>query len=298
MLKITVPATSANIGSGFDCMGLALGHYNHIYMQEWYGCDITSTDGVLVPLDESNLIYSTAKRLFEICGRPFTGLKIEQVNNIPLARGMGSSSACIAGALVGANQLLGCPMTMGDLVDLAARIEGHPDNSTPALVGGFVTAVLENGRVSYSRAPVSQELMFLAVVPNFEIKTSDARRALPAMLPYGDAVFNLSRSALISCAFASGQWDKIALGVQDRIHQPYRLPLIENGAKVLDYMGNMGAYGAYISGSGSTLMAIVSRDSSAGIKAKLTQFLEQCGLAEWRVLTLEADNCGTQINNT
>ena len=138
MLKITVPASSANLGAGFDALGLALTLYNRVWMEEADGCHIESADGVPIPTDETNLIYHTARVLYRRCGRPFRGLHIRQENNIPMARGLGSSSACIAGGLLGANELLGRPCELAQLVDLAAAMEGHPDNSTPALLGGFV----------------------------------------------------------------------------------------------------------------------------------------------------------------
>ena len=131
MIKIRVPATSANLGAGFDALGLALGFYNYVEMEESDRIDITSADGIEVPADETNMIYVAARDLYEICGRKLEGLKIIQTNNIPMARGLGSSSACIVAGLAGANHLLGNPLTQDDLVDLAAQIEGHPDNTAP-----------------------------------------------------------------------------------------------------------------------------------------------------------------------
>ena len=148
MVKVKIPATSANIGSGFDSLGLAVTLYNYVFMDEYDGLQINSLDGIPIPSDETNLVYTTAKSLYELCGKPFHGLRIHQENNIPMARGLGSSSACIIGGLLGANELLGRPLSRNELVDLAAKMEGHPDNSTPALVGGLVTAVLTDcGRV-------------------------------------------------------------------------------------------------------------------------------------------------------
>ena len=144
-VRVQVPATSANFGSGFDCLGAALDLYNLIEMEEADGCRIEICDDAAVPADETNLIYTTARDFYARCGRPFPGLHIRQWNGIPTARGLGSSSACIAGALLGANELLGRPCTLDELVDLAAVAEGHPDNSTPALLGGFVAAAHRRG---------------------------------------------------------------------------------------------------------------------------------------------------------
>lgn len=143
MIKIQIPATSANLGAGFDALGLALTYYNYVEMEESDRIEISSSDDINIPTDENNLIYISAKDLFNICGKNLKGLKIRQTNNIPMARGLGSSSACIVAGIVGANMLLGNPLSTDDLVDLAAQIEGHPDNTAPALLGGIVTAVFD-----------------------------------------------------------------------------------------------------------------------------------------------------------
>ena len=178
MVKVKIPATSANIGSGFDSLGLAVTLYNYVFMDEFDGLQISSMDSVPIPCDETNLVYTTAKSLFELCGRPFYGLRIHQENNIPLARGLGSSSACIIGGLMGANELLGRPLSHNELINLAAKMEGHPDNSTPALVGGLVTAVLDgSGEVYYVKQVIKHDLRFATFIPDFELKTSTRRAA-------------------------------------------------------------------------------------------------------------------------
>ena len=136
MVHLQIPATSANLGAGFDSLGIAVTLYNQVNIDESEGVSITALDGAAIPLDESNLIYQTASRLFRLCGRPFRGLTIQQVNEIPMARGLGSSSACIVAGLLGANELMGRPLGMGDLLNEAAAVEGHPDNVAPALLGG------------------------------------------------------------------------------------------------------------------------------------------------------------------
>ena len=139
MIKIQIPATSANLGAGFDALGLALNYYNYVDMEEADGIRIESLDGTEIPTDASNLVYDAAHILYDICGRKLSGLNIRQTNNIPMARGLGSSSACIIAGLIGANKLMGEPMGVDDLVNLSAQIEGHPDNTAPALLGGIVT---------------------------------------------------------------------------------------------------------------------------------------------------------------
>ena len=149
MIKLQIPATSANLGAGFDALGLALSYYNTAEMEENDVIDIKSLDGTPIPQDEKNLIYVSVKDLYDVCGKPLKGLTLRQTNAIPMARGLGSSSACIIAGLVGANKMLGDPLTKDDLVDLAAQIEGHPDNTAPALLGGIVTAVFDGRSVNW-----------------------------------------------------------------------------------------------------------------------------------------------------
>ena len=175
MIKIQIPATSANLGAGFDALGLALTYYNYIEMEECDKIDITAADGLDIPTDERNLIYISAKDLFAVCGKKLEGLKLIQTSNIPMARGLGSSSACIIAGLVGANKMLGDPLTKDDLVDLAAQIEGHPDNTAPALLGGIVTAVFDGRKVHWVKQEVFTKLKFVAIIPDFELKTEEAR---------------------------------------------------------------------------------------------------------------------------
>lgn len=258
MIKIQVPATSANLGSGFDSLGLALKFYNRVLMEEFDGVDISTSDGSDVPTDENNLIYTSAKFLFDLCGRPFKGLKLVQENNIPMTRGLGSSSACIVAGLVGANALMNNPLSKDDLVNLAARLEGHPDNSTPAILGGLVTAVFDGNRVYSVKVPISGRLKFAAFIPDFELKTEVARAALPKEVPHKNAVYNLSRAALMTASLFSGRLDNLRIAAGDKLHQPYRLKFIEGAQDIFNLANKIGAYATFISGAGPTLMAMVN----------------------------------------
>lgn len=294
MIRIKIPATSANIGSGFDSLGLAVTMYNQVNIDEYDGVCIKSLDGVAVPLDQNNLVYKTVKYLYDLCGKPLKGLCIEQVNNIPMARGLGSSSACIVGGLIGANELLGRPFNNDRLLNCAATLEGHPDNVAPALLGGLVTAVLEGGKVWYVKQEIKPDLCFATIIPDFELKTSLARAALPKEIPHKDAVYNLSRAALMSVSLYSGNYQNIRAAADDRLHQPYRLRLIKGAEQVLDHCYAIGAYGAYISGAGSTLMAIVDR-SRTDFEEKLRSRLDAMGLESWKLQMLSIDNRGAVI---
>lgn len=294
MIKIQIPATSANLGAGFDALGLALNYYNYVNIEEDDGVKIVALDGNEIPTDETNLVYETAKTLYDICGKPFTGLHIEQVNNIPMARGLGSSSACIIAGLVGANTLMGNPLSLDDLVDLSAQIEGHPDNTAPALLGGIVTAVFDGKVVHWVKQEVHTSLKFIVVIPDFELKTEKARACLPKEVSHKDAVYNLSRAALFSASLLTGKYENLRTAVHDKLHQPYRMELIPYGRDVFDIAYSLGAYASYVSGAGPSLMAIVDHENEFFV-GKMRFALDKMGLNAWNVKELEIDNKGTII---
>jgi homoserine kinase len=282
------------LGAGFDALGLALTYYNYVEMEEADCIDISSSDGVEVPTDKSNLIFESARDLYEVCGKKLEGLRLVQTNNIPMARGLGSSSACIVAGLVGANTLLGNPLTTDDLVDLAAQIEGHPDNTAPALLGGIVTAVFDGRKVHWVKQEVFTKLKFAALIPDFELKTEKARACLPSEVSHKDAVYNLSRAALFSASLLTGKFENLRTAVHDKLHQPYRMELIPNCREVFDIAYNHGAYGVYISGAGPTIMAIAD-DGNEYFAGKTRFSLENAGLAGWQVREFRIDNEGTKI---
>lgn len=294
MFKIQIPATSANLGAGFDALGLALTFYNYVEMEESDKIDIASSDGLDIPTDEKNLIYISAKDLFNVCGKKLKGLKLRQTNSIPMARGLGSSSACIIAGLVGANKMLGDPLTKDDLVDLSAQIEGHPDNTAPALLGGIVTAVFDGRKVHWVKQEVFTKLKFVAIIPDFELKTEQARACLPKEIAHKDAVYNLSRAALFSASLLTGKFENLKTAVDDRLHQPYRMELIPHCKDVFDIAYTHGAYGAYISGAGPTIMAIVDENNTY-FAGKMKFSLDNAGLNGWQVHEFRIDNEGTKI---
>ena len=297
MIKLQIPATSANLGAGFDALGLALQLYNDVEMEECDTVAISSTDNTPVPTDESNLIYTAAKDLYQVCGKTLKGLRLVQTNRIPMTRGLGSSSACIVAGLVGANQLLGDPLQTDDLVDLAAQIEGHPDNTAPALLGGIVTAVFDGRRVHWVKQEVYTKLRFAAMIPDFELKTERARACLPTEVSHKDAVYNLSRAALFSASLLTGKFENLRTAVHDKLHQPYRMALIPRAREVFDIAYAHGAYAVYISGAGPTVMAIADEDN-AYFAGKLRFSLDNAGMKGWQVLELSIDNAGCTLQKT
>lgn len=293
MIRVSVPATSANMGSGFDCMGIALTIRNTVEMDFCDHIDITNANGLDLPAGEDNLIYSCAKHVFDIAGKRMDGLRIVEHCNIPMTRGLGSSSACTVAGLCGANALLGDPLDEEAIINLAAIIEGHPDNSTPAIRGGFVAAMLENGRVWQVRVPISGRLRFCAFIPEFELKTEKARAALPKEVTMRDAVFNLSRAALLAGSLVAGELHNIGVATDDRLHQPYRFDMIPEGREVAARARELGALGSFISGAGPTIMAVVDRASLDFEKRVRERFSEE--FPSWRVQMLDCDEEGVHI---
>jgi homoserine kinase len=295
MIKITVPATSANLGPGFDALGIALKLYNIVWMEEAENILISTTDGTQIPTSEKNLVYKTAHFLYELCGKQLSGLHISQENNIPMTRGLGSSSACIVAGLIGANALLGGPLSKEDLVNLAGVLEGHPDNSTPALLGGLVTAVLDENRVYSVKVPISGRIKFAAFIPDFELKTEVARAALPKEVSHKDAAFNLSRTSLMMASLFTGRLDNLRIAVQDKLHQPYRLRFIPGAEEIFAICEKLSAYASFISGAGPTLMAMVNV-TDLGFREKAQAEITKSH-PDWQLLMLDCDETGATVES-
>lgn len=295
MIRIQIPATSANLGSGFDSLGIALTMYNQVWMEVSDETVITSKDDIKVPTDKSNLIYWSAEHLYKVCGKQFPGLTIIQENNIPMTRGLGSSSACIVAGLVGANRFLGNPLTKKDLVNLASEIEGHPDNTTPALMGGLVTSTIDGGKVYSVSVPVAENIRFGVFIPPFELSTEYARGVLPENYTKEQAVFNLSRSSLMTSSLFSGSLENLRVAVQDQLHQPYRKSLIKGYDTVFRTSYELGSYGTYVSGAGPTIIAIIDDKHTADFENHAISSLEEKGCTGWRFTVLSADSEGAKI---
>ena len=186
-------------------------------------------------------MYRSAKGLFDKVGKKIPPLKIVQTNPIPMARGLGSSSACIIAGLLGANRMLGDVLNTQELLTLATSIEGHPDNVAPALLGGLTSSVYENGVVYSVKRDVDQTLCFAAIVPDYKLLTEAARAALPKEIAHKDAVYNLSRAALVPAAFCEGRHDLLAIATEDKLHQPYRMPLMPGSKEVFEMARLCGA---------------------------------------------------------
>ncbi|MEG1549623.1 MAG: homoserine kinase [Ruthenibacterium sp.] len=295
MIKVSVPATSANLGAGFDSCGLALSLYNTASFAEMDGISITSSDGSFVPQGPGNLLYHTAQEVYRLCDKPFKGLSIVQTNAIPMARGLGSSSACIAAGILGANALLHNPLSAQDILTLATQMEGHPDNVAPALRGGFVVSAFDEGKVYALQKPIANTLAFAAFVPNFKLLTEKARAVLPKDVSRKDAVYNLSRAALLAAAFCTERYEFLSVATKDSLHQQYRLPLIAGGGAVFALCEKLGAMGTFVSGAGPTILAVVRADNAAFFTQANAALTQDAQLNAFTLHRFTADNTGATV---
>ena len=296
MIRVAVPATSANVGAGFDAVGLAVGLYNTVEFSEAETLSITAADGTEVPHGEDNLVYVSARYLFDKAGAPVPGMRIVQTNPIPMARGLGSSSACIIAGLLGANRMLGEPFGRAELLEFATEIEGHPDNVAPALLGGLVCSAREGGKVYAVRHDLDESLAFAAVIPDYQLLTSAARAALPASVAHADAVYNLSRAALLSEAFCGGRHELLPIVTQDRLHQQYRMRLMPGAQEVFAAARQLGALAVYVSGAGSTMMAVTEQAEAYTFCKRLKAWLAASDTCRtFSLRRLAADNRGAAV---
>ncbi len=262
---VRVPASTANLGPGFDTLGMALQLYAWVEMSWSNKPDITLYGDHLegVPTDESNLMYEVASQLLKEAGVQVRPLRIAMYSDIPLARGLGSSAAAIVGALVAANQLAGCPFTDDELLQKATRLENHPDNVGAALYGGIVVASWDRARAEAIRIEPDRRLKCLAVIPRFHLPTAKARSVLPDTVTLSEAVSNVSSSSLLVAALSSGRLDILSYAMKDKLHQPYRMQLIPGMPDILAHATEHGALGAALSGAGPTLLALVDQSALA-----------------------------------
>ncbi len=296
-IKVRVPATSANMGPGFDSMGIALNLYNHVTVEDMgTGLVIDIPDDItskFLAKDERNLVYVSMKSVFDKVAYHPRGLHIVLENNIMVTRGLGSSSAGIISGLVAANEMTGRQLSKDDLLSMAAEIEGHADNVTPALLGGFTINVKQDNSIKYVKTDVKDDLRFAAFVPDFFLQTKKARSVLPRSVSMKDAVYNTGRSALLAASIISGKYDNIRAAVGDKLHQRYRKRLIPGMDDIFKYSYQNNALGVYLSGAGPTIVSIIHGDNRE-FENKMRTFLSE-NMQNWQLYMLRADNCGAKV---
>lgn len=257
-MMIRVPASSANLGPGFDSFGIAWQLYNEIDFQlseetQILGCAERFCN-------EQNLSCVAYRRVLERCGIPNEGVTIRFGRTaIPVSRGLGSSAALIAAGVMAANELHDLGLSRDELFLLATEVEGHPDNVAPALYGGLSVSAMNGGRALTRRFPISDKLTFTALIPPFELSTALARSVLPETVSREDAIFNISRAALLLRALGDGDGELLSFAMRDRIHQPYRAKLIDGFTHARIEAQECGASAICISGAGSTLLCVATR---------------------------------------
>lgn len=259
MHKIKVPASTANMGSGFDSIGMALSLYNEIEFETIDNGLIIETDEG-IPTDETNLVYISLKNTLDKIGHKIPGLRIRQTNRIPQTRGLGSSSACVVSGIIAANIIAGGILSTEKMISIATEIEGHPDNVLPAFIGGMAAGALEDGQVRYIGIRPPERLRCCIMVPDFELSTALAREVLPATVELKDAIFNISRAALMVGAVAQGNLELMRVAMQDKLHQQYRKKLIPDFDYVVQSAQECGSLGCCLSGAGPTIIAFLDKD--------------------------------------
>ncbi|MCH1641603.1 homoserine kinase [Paenibacillus timonensis] len=282
-VRVKVPASTANLGPGFDTLGMALNLYSWIEMKPAASTVFRLHGGNLegLPTDKSNLVYQVAQSVFAEAGVILPELEISMKSDIPLTRGLGSSASAIVGALFAANLLIGEPLSQAKLFDMATALEKHPDNVGASLFGGIITAVWDGSHADVLRIEPPADLEVLVAIPDFQLSTSKAREALPKQISLQDAVYNVSRTSLLTAALAAGRLDLIPAAMRDRLHQPYRASLVPGMARILEEATAHGALGAALSGAGPTLLCLTDRRQGTDdqLESFLLEVLGEQGIA-------------------
>lgn len=303
-MKVTVkvPATSANLGPGFDCLGLALPIYNEITVEETVmpgsGVEINiideteKYDTLSIPKDENNIVYKAIELLYNFVGQTASDIKITIKTNIPVTRGLGSSAAVIVGGLIAANELLGSPADEAVLLSIASEVEGHPDNVTPAMMGGFCVASLdEDGSVPYSKIDWPEDWKLTVLIPDYELDTKIARSILPETISIPDAAFNIRKASMLIDAVYRKDADLMKKCLKDKLHQPYRTELVKGFKELTELLENKDdILGCVISGAGPTIMVISKNDGFEKVEGEVKQiFADYNVYCDIRTLDIETE---------
>jgi homoserine kinase len=299
-VTITVPATTANLGVGFDCLGAALSLYNEFEFitldssEPLLKIEVRGEEAAKVSTDESNLLYRSFSKFYREIDRTPPAVAIKINLGVPLARGLGSSATAIVGGLMAANQLAGNPLSQQEIQELAIAIEGHPDNVVPALLGNCQLSIGEPGQWCICPIPWHQDLIPVVAIPDFELSTEEARAVLPKTIERQDAIFNISRMGLLLRGLAMNNSDWLKIALEDRLHQPYRQNLIRGYAEVKQAAIASGACGMVISGAGPTLLALTQIDRISEVITGMQTAWQSLGITA-RVKALSLDVRGAKV---
>lgn len=290
MIKIRVPATSANLGPGFDCMGLALDVWNEVTFEpaEKMTYFVSGEGAEKLNKGAKNLLTKAYALLYEICDKPLVNASIQARNEILVSSGLGSSAAAIVAGLYGANEMLGKPLDNCDLLKIATEMEGHPDNVAPALLGGLVVSVTTRDEIITKRYDVPP-LTTVIVKPLVEWPTKIARAVLPKSVSRADAIHNIGRAALVIDALRDGNLNLLEKVLEDRIHQPYRLRHISGGMAAYKTARQFGA--AALSGAGPSIILFVAPEQAEAARAAVQSVYKERGI-ETRGLITQPSSAG------
>lgn len=276
---IRVPATTANLGAGFDCIGAALSLYNEFTFTpietQSLVIAVQGLEAAKVHTDATNLAYQAFLKLYTQIDRVPPIIQLEIKLGVPLARGLGSSATAIVGGLLGANTLAGNPLSPAAVMQLAIEMEGHPDNVVPALIGGCQLAATAAKGWAIADIPWHSSIVPVVAIPNFELSTAAARSVLPTEYSRADAIFNTAHLGLMVRGLETGNPDWLSAGLTDRIHQPYRQQLIPGYTDVEQAVIAAGGYGMVISGAGPTLLALATAECAEAVATAMTQAWEK-----------------------
>ncbi len=290
--SVRIPGTTANLGSGFDTLGLAVALYNRatVGRRSDRRVEITSPiaddarAGALAMLEEA------AAAFFKKTRAPRFGVDLHLAGEVPIARGLGSSVTARLGCVAGLNALAGSPLDRQGLLAVVAALEGHPDNAAPAVFGGFTAAGFVGSEVRCIRVPLPSQIRLVTLIPDFEVSTPEARKRVPQTFSKADTIHILNRASLVTAAFATGRLESLRGCFDDRIHQPYRAPLIPGMDAILAAGVKAGAIGGWLSGSGSTLMCLALENPEAVATAM------QRKMPKAAVHILKPDNAGLKVS--
>lgn len=303
---VKVPATTANIGPGFDCLGAALSLYNQFQFTLLPASNSAETSQLIInangqgatqlPTDSQNLVYRSFAAAYQHLGQTTPAVKIDIQLKIPQARGLGSSATAIVAGLIGANELANCPLEKSELLQLAIDLEGHPDNVVPAMIGGCCLATQDSTDAQWRVCQIdwSEEIVPIVAIPDFELKTDLARNALPNTCSYDDAIFNMAHLGYLIKGLEQAEPYFLRTALHDKLHQPYRLKLIPGFTEVYQSVLQAGAYGLVISGAGPTLLALSQSTLSEQVADSMQNQWQKIGISA-KTLILAVDRQGALV---
>ncbi len=282
MIKIQIPGSTSNIGPGFDCLGIALDIYNTFTFEEADGVHISGCPDAYC--NEDNLTYRAFQFAMQQLDKSFRGVAIHFASDVPISRGLGSSSTCILAGILAANAMADNALSKEQIIDMALTFENHPDNLSPALYGGMTASIVSDGHVTCEPVPLKDDLLMVAFIPNFELSTEKSRAVLPKQLSYTQSIYNTSRTAMLIAALMQGHYQLLRQACDDALHQPFRKPLIAGFEKIENLAYHFDAYTVFLSGAGPTIMAFFDA-SNEQLDEMATQLPENWQMRVLRVAT-------------